>query len=68
VSASVTGRFVPVDGRFDLEHAGPVVRIWCNTCDKHELLPDDDEQTVDEARKAHRCGPRTSDWDCGGAR
>ena len=66
MSAPVSNRFVPVGVRFDLEHAGPVIRIWCNTCDKHQLLPDDGDGTVDAARKSHRCGPRTSDWDCGG--
>lgn len=59
-------QFVPVDGCFVLEHAGRVVRLWCDVCDKHQLLSDDSAGTVNAAGQAHRCGPRTSPWDRGG--
>lgn len=67
MTADVMNRFVPVGGGFELEHAGQFVRIWHDVCRKHDLLPDDDEPTVNRWKAAHRCGARTSDWDYGGA-
>lgn len=61
-------QFVPVEGGFALEHAGPVVRLWCDVCNKHQLLPDKGAETIGATREAHRCGPRTSPGDSGGER
>jgi hypothetical protein len=58
-------QFVALDRLFDLEHAGPIVRIWCNACDKSQVLADDAIATVETARESHQCGPRTSVWDKG---
>lgn len=58
-------QFVAIAEGFDLEYAGPVIRIWCQACDKHEGLPDDEDATVEAARAEHRCGERTSPWHVG---
>lgn len=42
---------------------GVVDRLWCNTCDKAETLPDLTEATVEVLKARHICGPRTSPWD-----
>jgi hypothetical protein len=62
---STRSRFGRAGECFDLEHAGPVIRIWCRACSKHELLSDDEERTVEAAKEAHRCGERISPWDRG---
>ena len=59
-------RFVSVGGLFVLEGSGPVVRLWCDRCCKHELLTDG-TATMASAKQAHRCGPRTSAWTSRGA-
>lgn len=41
---------------------GPVDRLWCNACDKAELLPDLSGETVRRLESEHQCGPRTSAW------
>ena len=56
-------RFVDLGGFFDIEYAGPFIRIWCGACDKHEPLPDDEPGTLEAARVAHRCGERVSLWE-----
>lgn len=65
MNAPTANRFVPVGVLFDVEHAGPVIRIWCTACNKHEHLGDDSDNTVAAAKASHRCGERTSAWDCG---
>lgn len=62
---TVKTRFVAVGDMFDVEYAGQFVRIWHDVCRKHDLLPDGDESTVKKWKAAHRCGDRTSGWDCG---
>lgn len=47
----VTNRFVPVGDGFEVEHAGPIIRIWCGGCDKHGHLSDDDQSTVEGRRR-----------------
>lgn len=64
-SASAKEQFVELDGRFDLEHAGRFIRLWCRACDKFEHLSNDRPGTVDADRSVHRCGARTSDWERG---
>ena len=53
-------------GRFSVSY-GPVNRLWCNVCDKHENLPDLTNQTVQGLEASHTCGPRTAAWDSPGA-
>jgi hypothetical protein len=68
VNVQQAHRFVSAGGGFDVEHAGPVIRIWCGVCDKHDHLPHDDEATVERWKAAHRCGERISQWDRGDVR
>lgn len=58
-------RFVAAGGGFEVEYAGPVVRIWHEPCLNHDLLPDDDCVTVARWKAIHRCGARVSPWDRG---
>lgn len=67
MTTRVTTRFVSVGDTFELEYAGQFIRIWHDACRKHDLLPDDEESTVEKWKAAHRCGARTSDWGRGGA-
>lgn len=67
MTVAATNRFVSIGDGFELEHAGRFLRIWHDVCLKHDLLPGDDKPTIDKWKVAHRCGPRTSDWDSGGA-
>ena len=62
------GQFVALDRLFDLERAGPIVRIWCRGCDKHQVLAGGGVATVEAARESHCCGPRTSGWGTGAGR
>lgn len=60
-----TTRFVAAGGGFEVEYAGPVIRIWHESCLNHDLLPDDDGATVARWKATHRCGARVSPWDRG---
>jgi hypothetical protein len=66
--ATMTNRFVPVGGGFELEYAGRFIRIWHAVCRNHDLLADDCATTVAERKASHRCGERISQWDRGDAR
>jgi hypothetical protein len=48
---------------FILEKAGPMIRLWCDGCDKHTGLPDADPETLRRLAKKHRHGSRLSSWD-----
>lgn len=65
MTTAVVSQFRSVGDGFEVEHAGQFIRIWCGACDKHDLLPDDDQATVDRWKAAHRHGARISPWDRG---
>jgi hypothetical protein len=65
INTGVANQFRAVGEGFEVEYAGPVIRIWHVPCLNHELLADDDRATVVERKAVHRCGERVSPWDRG---
>jgi hypothetical protein len=60
------GAFSPVEGGFVLERVARVVRLWCDTCNKHVRLDDDKPETIELVKADHRHGPTTTLWGSAG--
>lgn len=65
MTTEVTNRVVAVGDGFEVEYAGKFIRMWHSPCLNHDLLPNDDEATVETWKATHRCGDRIAPWDRG---